>query len=180
MSTTTTYAEVAEGIRATIAAYAHALDDASTALIHHLLAEDLCQLVLAFRSGEHLVEPLARLAAEHENRVTVGLAPLSAHDARQAAELGLGGQLDDEVAQRIVDLAQGHPLLLHELVVGAVESGSLRHVAGRWLAEGSLATSSRLTAVKPAVKPGNQLRSFSDLIMNRAAVRASMPSITTM
>lgn len=126
---------------------AHALDEASAALIHHLSGEGLCQLVLAYRSGEALRGPLAQLVADCSGSATVDLAPLSADDARLAAEVGLGGQLDDAVAQRIVDLAQGHPLLLHELVVGAVESGGLRAVDGVWVPGGSLAASSRLTAV---------------------------------
>ena len=74
--------------------------------------------------------------------------PLEPSTVVEVASEYLGAPLASETASRLWTLTRGHALFLHELVVGAVESGRFTMLDGEWVADRGFGTNQRLaTAV---------------------------------
>ncbi len=123
---------------------AHTLDDASAVLLQQLAATRTAFLVVTLRSGEQPPEPVIALWKDHgvERLVVDSL-------RRDACErlvcTMLGGEVDYLTQSMLWAKTEGNPLFLRELVLGAVADGTLTERSGRWLAEGDVEPSDRLS-----------------------------------
>ncbi|MET1001607.1 MAG: AAA family ATPase [Acidimicrobiia bacterium] len=122
---------------------AHLLDDASAALVQHLVAGQAASAVITMRSGESISDSIASLWKD-------GPAPLIALQtlARPEVEAVVTTALDDPVDGATLhflwESSRGNALFLRELVRHGVESGALRCELGLWRWSGRLELSERL------------------------------------
>ncbi len=66
------------------------------------------------------------------NAATIVLEPLDAAESRRLLEGLLGGQLADDLRDRVVEVADGNPLFAEELIRLLVDRGVLRFTDGAW------------------------------------------------
>ena len=123
---------------------AHLLDDVSATLLRHLADDPQMFVLVTVRRGEEVPDAVTALWKEGLAR-RVDLTVLSdALMAALAAEM-LGGPVEDATAKRLSTFADGNPLALRELVLGAVEGGGLVQDNGVWRLPADLPLSHRLT-----------------------------------
>jgi DNA-binding CsgD family transcriptional regulator len=119
------------------------LDAASLALLGYLAAQGTIFLIATVRTGEpvpDLVTDLWRdgLAAR------VDLEDLSRTHLDTLLHLALGGPIEAGAGRQFWEITRGNPLYVHELVLGALESGVLMERSGVWHLEDGLSSTSRL------------------------------------
>ena len=122
---------------------AHLLDDASATLIYQVASSGTTQLLVTVRTGERAPDPVLALWKDGvlDRRELQGL------DGQAVQELltdALGGPVDPATVVRVAARCQGNVLYLRELVLGAVEVGTLACEGGLWRLVGPLAPSGRL------------------------------------
>jgi DNA-binding CsgD family transcriptional regulator len=112
---------------------AHLLDDTSAALLHQLAHGRLAFVLVTLVSGEPAPETVTALWKERLLH-RLELQALSRLDVREVLATVLGGQVDSATAERLWQATRGNTLLLRELVVAGLESGSLAltHRVWRW------------------------------------------------
>lgn len=132
---------------------AHLLDDLSAALVHRLAVRGLVVPVASAAS-----EAALSTVFTGARRLTVRPLPPQAVD--EVLRHALPGQIDPVSRQRLHRLTGGSPLLLRELLAGAVESGALARREGVWCWRGAVPATAplselvnaRLAAVSPAAQ----------------------------
>src|SRR5262249_21458049 len=87
---------------------AHALDDASAALLHHLATHRRAFLLITFRTGEPIADALRDLWKDLLPRIDLN--PLDLHDVVALLEAELGGGIDGGSAFAIHHACQGNAL----------------------------------------------------------------------
>jgi ATP/maltotriose-dependent transcriptional regulator MalT len=123
---------------------AHTLDDASAVLLQQLAATKTAFLVVTLRSGEQPPEPVIALWKDHGvERLVVD--SLRREACERLVSTMLGGEVDHLTQSMLWAKTEGNPLFLRELVLGAVADGTLTRRSGRWLAEGDVEPSDRLS-----------------------------------
>ena len=123
---------------------AHLLDDVSATLVHQIAVTGAALVVATLRSGEPASDPIVALWRDDAvERLEVG--GLEAASVEELLLAVLGGPVDRGVVHRLVIGSQGNVLFLRELVLGALEDGSLRNDVGIWRLTGPLSPSSRLS-----------------------------------
>lgn len=122
---------------------AHLLDASSAALVHQLVATDAAFLVAAVRSGEPAPDAVVGLWKDGlVERIDVQ--PLSRLETDRLVETALGSQVEGTTLYRLWDATRGNPLLLRELVLGGLRSGSLSETDGVWQWNGPFSPAPRL------------------------------------
>jgi DNA-binding CsgD family transcriptional regulator len=122
---------------------AQELDDASGALLDHLLHTGDVQVVLTARLGDQ------QAAAIHDmwkdgRIIRLEVHPLPDRHVQALTSLALGGPVEASTLQVLSDSCAGNVLFLRELINGALESGALEEHQGMWRLSGSIARSPRL------------------------------------
>lgn len=122
---------------------AHHLDGVSLGLLVQAVASDTATVALTARSGESMGAELVDLWT---NGVIerLDLQPLTRPDARRLLE-GTLGPVDGTLEKELWSLAKGNPLVMHELIEGAVGGTMRQNSEGVWTCHGPLAHSARLT-----------------------------------
>jgi DNA-binding CsgD family transcriptional regulator len=110
---------------------AHLLDDASATLVHQLALDGSVRLLLAVRSGEALGAPIASVASDPSTEV-VELAHLARADVDDLLRRVLGGHVEEAVVHALWDATKGNPLYVREMLIAAVETGSVRRDGPLW------------------------------------------------
>ena len=112
---------------------AHLLDTASAAVVHHLVRTSRALMVATLRTGEPAVPPdsVVRLWQD-ELAAREDIGALGIEDTDAILSGALGGPMDDATVQRLWRATEGNALLLHEIVIAAVDAGNLRAVRGMW------------------------------------------------
>jgi AAA ATPase domain len=123
---------------------AHDLDDASAALLLHLVLHGSVFPVVTLRTGEPAPESVVMLWKD-ELLERIEVSPLTVADIAMLAADVLGGPVDGTTVHTLRTTSEGNVLFLRELIISAVASGSLTDVRGIWRLQGSLAASARLT-----------------------------------
>ena len=126
---------------------AHLLDDGSASLVHQLAqagtATVLSCVLSTGRAGQPGPDPMIVLWKDY-GAARIELQPLDSEAIEDLLLAVLGGPVDTVSLRQLVERSLGDPLVLHELVVGALESGSLREEDGVWRLRGALAPTARL------------------------------------
>jgi DNA-binding CsgD family transcriptional regulator len=125
---------------------AHLLDDASATVVHELAQSGRAFIVATLRSGDPTPDPIHALSMEGL-AVRLELRPLRRADVDELLDCVLGGPIDDACRRDLWDASGGNPLLLHELVVGAIDAGLLTLTDGVWRLARPLAATPLLTDV---------------------------------
>jgi hypothetical protein len=122
---------------------AHLLDDASAALVHQLAATGSGFVVVTVRSGVQVPDPVIALwKDELAERVEVQALGRSEVDELIAA--ALGGRVESTTLRELWQLTRGNPMFLRELILGGLESGTLRSAVAVWRWEGPMLAAPRL------------------------------------
>jgi DNA-binding CsgD family transcriptional regulator len=128
---------------------AHLLDDASATLVHQLAVNAMAFVLVTVRSDAPCPDPI--LALWKDDAVErLEVAALSADAVGELLLAVLGGWIDHRAVHRLAAACEGNVLFLRELVLGAIEDGTLRNEAGIWRLVGTFAPSSRLTELVEA------------------------------
>ncbi|HEY3095955.1 MAG TPA: LuxR C-terminal-related transcriptional regulator [Acidimicrobiia bacterium] len=123
---------------------AHDLDEASAALLLHLVLQGGVFPVVTLRTEEAAPESVVMLWKD-ELLERVEVSPLTVADIAMLAADVLGGPVDGTTVHALWTTSEGNVLFLRELIIAAVESGALSDARGIWRLQGSLAASPRLT-----------------------------------
>jgi DNA-binding CsgD family transcriptional regulator len=109
----------------------HLLDRESAALLHHLVLHGAVFLVAAVRASEPAPDAVAALWKDGlAGRLTVHPLPAAAMD--DLLVQALGPAVQDGARQHIHWVTRGSPLLLRELLAGALEEGALVREDSGW------------------------------------------------
>ncbi len=122
---------------------AHWLDPGSAALVLHLTLTGAATVVAAIRRGEAAPDPITALWRDGL-AARVDIQPCTRREVEQLIGLALGGQVATRTARRLAEVSQGNILFARELVIGAVEAGSLRERDRVWQWDGELVLAPRL------------------------------------
>jgi DNA-binding CsgD family transcriptional regulator len=110
---------------------AHLLEPESAALLHHLVLHGAVFLLAAVEAGEPAPDAVAALWKDGlAGRLTVHPLPAAAMDDLLAQALGTAVQ--DGARQHIQWVTSGSPLLLRELLAGALDEGALVRQETGW------------------------------------------------
>ena len=119
------------------------LDLASASLLLHLVLTGTVRVVATVRSGEPVPEPVSALWKEGTGR-RIDLAPVSQHQVRSLLSAVLEGDVADRTVSLLHGASGGNLLFLRELVLAALESGTLRVADGAWRWTGAMMATPRL------------------------------------
>ena len=122
---------------------AQELDDASGALLEHLLRTGDVMVILTARLGERQVAAVHDMWKD-ERIVRLEVHPLDDNQVRSLVSMALGAPVEGSLLQTLVDSCVGNVLFLRELINGALESDALGQHQGMWRLTGSIARSPRL------------------------------------
>ncbi len=122
---------------------AQELDDASGALLDHLLQTGDVQVVLTARLGDQQAAAIHDMWKD-ERIIRLEVHPLPDRQVQALTALVLGGPVEGSTLQILSDSCAGNVLFLRELIKGALESGALEEHQGMWRLSGSIARSPRL------------------------------------
>ncbi len=120
------------------------LDEASAALLLHLVLQGGVFPVVTLRTGEAVPESVVMLWKD-ELLARIDVSPLSVQDIAMLAADVLGGPVEGGTVHALWTRSEGNVLFLRELIISAVASGALADSVGIWRLQGSLAASPRLT-----------------------------------
>jgi DNA-binding CsgD family transcriptional regulator len=123
---------------------AHLLDDGSAILLQQLALTGAATVVATVRSGEPAPDPVVALWKDGPaERIELGVLDDAAVEELLVSVLG--GRVDPASMRQLIERSQGNPLLLRELVTGALETGALvEEVVGIWRLRGDLQPTERL------------------------------------
>lgn len=122
---------------------AHLLDDPSATLVHQLAVTRSAFVIATVRTGEPAPDPVVALWKD-ELAERIELAPLTPASIEAVLTKVLGGAVSADSLHQLCERSAGNALYLRELVLAALESGSLRDEDGVWRMSGSPVVSSRL------------------------------------
>lgn len=117
---------------------AHLLDDASIALLHHVIRHGHARVLVTSRPGERTELWQEGLLLRYP------LGDLSRAESDLLLERALGGPVDTRSASLLWSGSAGNPLYLRELVVSGCAVGSLRADDGIWSWHGAIQLGGRL------------------------------------
>lgn len=120
------------------------LDDTSATLLHQAVDAGEAFGLLTVRDDDGGLPAWVRTmwASGPVRQVPVG--PMSDAELTRMAAHILGGEVDPALTSRAAALAGGNAFTLHELVIGAQESGAVDQVDGIWTLTGPLERSDRV------------------------------------
>jgi DNA-binding CsgD family transcriptional regulator len=122
---------------------AHLLDDASASLLRQMTLTRAAFVVVTIRAGERASDAVIGLWKDDDVE-RLDVKGLGAEDVGRLLVAVLGGPVDRATIDRLGAACQGNVLYLRELVLGALQDGTLRDDVGIWRLTGALAPSSRL------------------------------------
>ena len=119
------------------------LDASSLALLGYLAAQGTIFLIATVRTGEPVPDLVTGLWRDGR-MARVDLSDLSRTHLDTLLHLALGGPIEAGAGRQLWEVTRGNPLYVHELVLGALESGALVERSGVWHLEDRLLSTSRL------------------------------------
>ncbi|HEX3489518.1 MAG TPA: AAA family ATPase, partial [Streptosporangiaceae bacterium] len=132
---------------------AHLLDGGSATLVHQLALTRAATVLVTVRSGETAPDPVVALWKDAlSERIEVGA--LTGAAIEELLGVVLGGPVDTASLRELAGHCRGNPLVLRELVTGALDSGALGEEGGIWRLRSGLRPTARLAELV-ALRLGN-------------------------
>ena len=132
---------------------AHLLDGGSATLVHQLALTGKATVLLTVQSGQTVPDPVVALWKDAlAERIEVAALPGAAIE--ELLVTVLGGPVDTASLRQLADHCRGNPMVLRELVIGALDSGALAANGGIWRLRSALRPTARLAEVV-ALRLGN-------------------------
>jgi len=119
------------------------LDAASLALLGYLAAQGTIFLIATVRTGDAVPDLLTDLWRDGR-AARIDLHDLTRTQLDTLLHLALEGPIEAGAGREFWEITEGNPLYVHELVLGALESGVLVDRSGVWHLEDRLPATSRL------------------------------------
>lgn len=160
---------------------AHMLDDASAALLFHLVINGIAFVVATVPTGVPAPEPVTALWKEAiAERLEVQ--PLARSEVSRLIEAALGGPVDGLTRERLWQLSRGNILYLRELLQGGRQAGDLDLFDGMWRWAGPVSAppqlveliQARIGALSPALLALGELVAFGEPVAFRVLARAGV------
>jgi DNA-binding CsgD family transcriptional regulator len=122
---------------------AHLLDGGSATLVQQLALTRAATVLVTVRSGETAPDPVVALWKDAlAERIEVGVLTDAAIEELLGAVVG--GPVDTASLRQLADHCRGNPMVLREVVTGALESGALGEEGGIWRLRSELRPTARL------------------------------------
>jgi DNA-binding NarL/FixJ family response regulator len=161
---------------------AHLLDDASAALVHHLVTASSAFVVATVRDSEPAPDAV-RSCGRDGSAGELALGPLSDDEVHAAVCCALDGPVCGSVVHRLSTLSAGNAQLLTELVTTALAEGRLIRRAGLWRLRGRWTSGhtlpelvrDRLDRLAPEVYAAAQLLALGEPV-GAAEAEAMLPA----
>jgi DNA-binding CsgD family transcriptional regulator/DNA-binding transcriptional ArsR family regulator len=132
---------------------AHLLDSGSATLVHQLALAGTATALVTVRSGETAPDAVVALWKDAlAERIDLGALPDAAIE--ELLVTVLGGPVDTASLRQLADHCRGNPMVLRELVAGALDSGALSADGGIWRLRSGLRPTPRLVELV-ALRLGN-------------------------
>jgi DNA-binding CsgD family transcriptional regulator len=128
---------------------AHLLDDASATLLYQLAMSRTAFTLLTIRTGEVVPDPITALWKDGL-AVRLELPGLPADAVGEVLSSVLGGQVDPATVAHLSVHSEGNALFLREMVLGALDDGTLVDDGGIWRHTRPLSPSVRLVELVEA------------------------------
>ncbi|HYZ97228.1 MAG TPA: AAA family ATPase [Acidimicrobiales bacterium] len=128
---------------------AHLLDDASATLVHQVAATGSAIVLATVCTGEPAPDSVVALWKDGL-AARVEVAGLSPEAVGELLATALDGPVDPATVVQFTDRCQGNAVILRELVMGALDDGSLEDDRGMWRLTGQLSPSARLLEIVEA------------------------------
>jgi DNA-binding CsgD family transcriptional regulator/tetratricopeptide (TPR) repeat protein len=122
---------------------AHHLDPVSLSFLVSIVGSGSATVAMTARVGEMMEPDLVDLWTDGKIQRT-DLGPLARVDARRLVESVLGGATTARLETELWRLSSGNPLVMHEILEGAVGTTIVQDTDGTWDLDGSPARSPRL------------------------------------
>jgi DNA-binding CsgD family transcriptional regulator/type II secretory pathway predicted ATPase ExeA len=146
---------------------AHLLDGGSATLVHQLALTGKATVLLTVQSGQTVPDPVVALWKDDlAERIEVAVLPDAAIE--ELLVTVLGGPVDTTSLRQLADHCRGNPMVLRELVIGALDSGALAADGGIWRLRSELRLTARLVELV-ALRLGN-LTDAERAVLELAAV----------
>jgi DNA-binding CsgD family transcriptional regulator len=146
---------------------AHLLDGGSATLVHQLALTGKATVLLTVQSGQTVPDPVVALWKDAlADRIEVAVLPDAALE--ELLVTVLGGPVDTSSLRQLADHCRGNPMVLRELVIGALDSGALAADGGIWRLRSELRLTARLVELV-ALRLGN-LTDAERAVLELAAV----------
>jgi hypothetical protein len=124
----------------------HLLDESSAALLHQLATATPAFALCTVTADASVPEPVAALWKDgHASRVQV--AELLRPDSDRLLAVALGAPVEAETSEELWRLTEGNALFLREVVLAALEGGTLTRRDGSWRWTGRLPVTGRLAEI---------------------------------
>ena len=122
---------------------AHLLDGGSATLVHQLALTGKATVLLTVQSGQTVPDPVVALWKDAlAERIEVAVLPDAAIE--ELLVTVLGGPVDTSSLRQLAAHCRGNPMVLRELVTGALDSGALAADGGIWRLRSKLRLTARL------------------------------------
>jgi len=160
---------------------AHMLDDASAALLFHLVINGIAFVVATLPTGVPAPGPVTSLWKEGiAERLEVQA--LACSEVSQLIEAALGGPVEGLTRERLWQLSRGNILYLRELIRGGRQTGDLACSAGMWRWAGPVSAppqlaeliQARIGALPPALRDLGELVAFGEPLAFRVLAQAGV------
>lgn len=122
---------------------AYLLDPRSAAFVHHLVTNDGAKAILTSRSGERAPDAISALY-RHGVLARLDLQPISRIEFDELVERAVSGVVEGPTLDRLWTAAGGNVLYVRELILDALEAGTLARVDALWRWERGAGTAPRL------------------------------------
>lgn len=160
---------------------AHMLDDASAALLFHLVINDIAVVVATLATGAPAPGPVTALWKEG-NAERLEIQPLARSEVSRLIEAALGGPVEGLTRERLWQLSRGNILYLRELVRGGRHAGALACSDGMWRWAGPVSAPPqlaeliqvRLGGMPPALRDLGELVAFGEPLAFSVLARAGV------
>ncbi|RKQ93025.1 AAA ATPase-like protein [Solirubrobacter pauli] len=110
---------------------AQLLDPVSAALVLHLASSEAAFIVATVRAGEPVPDAIQSLWKD-AGAPRLELGRLDDDAIAVLVEAGLGGPVERQAIEWVIGAGEGNPLFARELVLGALEAGTLVNTGGLW------------------------------------------------
>jgi DNA-binding CsgD family transcriptional regulator len=128
---------------------AHLLDGGSAMLVHQLALTGTATVLVTVLSGETAPDPVVALWKDAlAERIDLGAIPDAAIE--ELLVTVLGGPVDTASLRQLAQHCMGNPMVLRELVTGALDSGALGADGGMWRLASELRPTARLVELVAA------------------------------